>query len=524
MPANAPLSPPRGAGPGKSRATRSLSARIFRGFLLVIAAFAMMMSYTIYRMYEVSNELRLINKVYLPLALTLGEFYTIQGRVQTVIADRAAGKTTSAFVRRQVALARQYRLRDLRLALQLVRDGPGAAASVSHASFLAQMRRQLSDLLKRVVANESPLARLFAKPATPAELHRVGADLLRNERALERLTRRMRNRVRGRVRAARVSVARDQRYSMWIGLTLVGLAVAVGGLVSYRARKILRPLSVLVEGTKRIGTGDYGGRLTVDSRDELGLLAEAFNNMSTALEERELRLLRSERMAAAGRLASHITHEVRNPLNSISLNTEMLEEEINAVSAPNKGASEATALCQAIRREVDRLTGITEEYLRFARLPKPELREEDLDPLLRNIVDFVRPEFEQAGLELQLLPMQPLPLVCIDEGQIRQVFGNLLRNAREAMHGDGAGRLTIRTQVRGAHVEVDFSDTGPGVPAEDLDRIFEPFFSMKAHGTGLGLALTQQILNEHHGFIKVESLPQSGTTFTVGLPVRQGSV
>ena len=248
--------------------------------------------------------------------------------------------------------------------------------------------------------------------------------------------------------------------------------------------------------------------------DELAALAREFNAMAQRLaaRERELRaqgeaLLRSERLAAIGRIAAQITHEIRNPLSSISLNAEELGER----------APQARELCEAIVREVDRLTAITEDYLRFARLPKPQLQRADLNETVRDLVDFVRPELDANGVEVALSLSPSLPRVPADVAQVRQLLLNLLRNAREAMPAGGSLRVTTRV-TRGA-VEIEVRDTGPGIPPDRLARIFDPFFTTKERGTGLGLAMAQEIAQEHGGQLFCDSAPGRGTAFTLRLPV-----
>jgi len=230
-----------------------------------------------------------------------------------------------------------------------------------------------------------------------------------------------------------------------------------------------------------------------------------------AARERELRaqgeaLLRSERLAAIGRIAAQITHEIRNPLSSISLNAEELGER----------APEARELCDAIVREVDRLTAITEDYLRFARLPKPQLQRADLNETVRDLLEFVRPELDAAGVEVTLSLAPELPRVLADVAQLRQLLLNLLRNAREAMGSGGA--LSVATRGGENAVEIEVRDSGPGIPEGRLARIFDPFFTTKERGTGLGLAMAQEIAQEHGGQLSCESKPGRGTAFTLRLP------
>lgn len=223
------------------------------------------------------------------------------------------------------------------------------------------------------------------------------------------------------------------------------------------------------------------------------------------------RLIQTERLAAIGRMAAHVTHEVRNPLSSIGLNVEMLEEEISG------SGTEARALLRAIQREIDRLTAVTEEYLRLARLPQPRLEPEDLGEIAESTAGFVRPEMTAAKVTLEVKIDPELPTVAVDEPQIRQSLLNLLRNAREAMPGGGTVTLTVRAVDGGVAVRVQ--DRGAGIRPEERDRIFDLFYTTKEGGTGLGLPLTQQIVVAHGGKIRCESTPGAGTTFELWLPV-----
>ena len=297
-----------------------------------------------------------------------------------------------------------------------------------------------------------------------------------------------------------------------------GLALLVGLLVTVWATFTLRPLRRLRDAARRIAAGDYGSRIEEQGPTEVADLAREFNVMGRAVEERERELVRSERLVAVGKMAAMITHEVRNPLSSIGLNTELLEDELAAL--PEEDAAEARALCGAITREVDRLAAITEEYLAFARLPKPRLAPEQIDSLVGDLATFVREDLSARGVELEVALAGGLPRVLVDEGQIRQSLLNLVRNAAEAVAGEGGGHVWLITR-RGAPglVEVEIRDDGPGIAADALPRLFDPFFSTKQGGTGLGLALTQQIVRDHGGDIEVASGAGRGASFVVSVPV-----
>jgi signal transduction histidine kinase len=246
--------------------------------------------------------------------------------------------------------------------------------------------------------------------------------------------------------------------------------------------------------------------------DRQARLERAYRELQAAQE----RLVQSERLATIGQMAAKVSHEVRNPLGSISLNAELLEDEVR--SLPEARRVEAAALLAAIRSQVDALGAVTEEYLRFSRLPKPKLEPTALGPLLEELGEFVRGELQRRGLHLSLHVPDGLPSLSLDPGQIRQACLNLVRNAAEAM--PEGGRITIRARAHASEVEIAVTDTGVGVPEEIRDKIFDPFFSTKDGGTGLGLAIARQIAVDHGGSLKCESGQGIGTTFRLSLPTR----
>ena len=222
------------------------------------------------------------------------------------------------------------------------------------------------------------------------------------------------------------------------------------------------------------------------------------------------RLIQTERLAAIGRMAAHVTHEVRNPLSSIGLNVDMLGDEIHDTGPESK------RLMESIQQELERLESITEEYLRLARLPEPSLTPEDPTHLLRDTAEFVRREMDAAGVELRLDLAPQLPAVAMDEPQLRQALLNLLRNAREAMPDGGTAKLEATRYESGVRVQVH--DEGAGIAEEEREHVFDLFYTTKERGTGLGLPLTQQIVVAHGGQIACKPRHPHGTTFEVWLP------
>jgi signal transduction histidine kinase len=318
--------------------------------------------------------------------------------------------------------------------------------------------------------------------------------------------------------AQRLTDDEETALQMALGLGVIGLVIAVSAFLF--TLRTLRPLGVLRARARAVAGGDYARRTGVTSHDEIGDLAREFDAMAGAIEEREQKVIRAERLATVGRMAAQITHEVRNPLASIGLYAELLGDEIGA-----SASDEPRRLVRSIISEVDRLTEITETYLRFARLPRPKLEREDLGAIVTGVLEFSRAELSQAGIALELDVAADLPEVAADEAQLRQALLNLVRNAREAMSTSStAAPVTARGGGQGegqggdAQVIVTVSDSGAGIARENLGKIFDPFFSTKERGTGLGLALVQQIVVEHGGRIDVESAPDTGTRFTLTFP------
>jgi signal transduction histidine kinase len=226
------------------------------------------------------------------------------------------------------------------------------------------------------------------------------------------------------------------------------------------------------------------------------------------LRTMEQRLLQSEKLATIGRFASQIAHEIRNPLNSISLNVELLEDEFRDSN------DEARGLIRSVLRELDRLNGIVSEYLQFARFPKVNLKSGNIEAVVRSVVESFRPP---ERIEFKVRQADATPAVWLDEQLLRQVLDNLLRNAVEAI--PGSGTIELETDVIDRFVVIRVRDSGVGIPGDLQGKLFEPFFTTKPHGTGLGLATSQQIMFEHNGHLLVESQAGKGATFSLLLPL-----
>jgi len=298
-------------------------------------------------------------------------------------------------------------------------------------------------------------------------------------------------------------------------LVVPGGALLVALIVTLLTLRALRPVKELAMGVRRLALGDYDvtppSRLTGELHDlaeALGALARALKAREADLERKKDELMRAERLALVGRMASVVAHEVRNPLNSIALNVDLLRE----IARPGDGeeGEQLNDVLGAVQREVDRLAEITGEYLKFGRLPKGVLAPCDLGRVTQETRMFMDSEFSGAGVDVVVKsPEKPL-MVVSDEAQLRQALVNLLRNAVEAMPDGGA--ITVEAAGKGERAVLAVTDCGTGIPDEFRPRLFEPFATTKQRGTGLGLAFVQQVAHECGGEVDIESEVGQGTT------------
>lgn len=226
-------------------------------------------------------------------------------------------------------------------------------------------------------------------------------------------------------------------------------------------------------------------------------------------------ILQSERLAIIGKMAAKVAHEIRNPLSSISLNAEMLQDEISAYD--RNDTNEATSLLKSIIREIDRVSALTDEYLQFSRMPVSQPMKANFDELILDMKESLDGELKQKKIDLEFQPAPHALRVRIDRAQFRRALLNIIRNAIEAMPQGGKINITAEQQNEKAILHIQ--DSGIGIPEEMVDKIFDPFFTTKDFGTGLGLAVTQQVIGEHGGQIACSSKLGVGTRFSIELPL-----
>jgi signal transduction histidine kinase len=322
-------------------------------------------------------------------------------------------------------------------------------------------------------------------------------------------------------------------------LSISALAFAIGLLLLVSMNIHLRPIRQLIASAEQLREGKLDERVPSAGRDDIGRLARSFNAMAASLEERDRKLqersgeleaaladlrrsqessLRNARLATIGQMAAQIAHEVRNPLNALGLNAELLIDEVEAGNA-----AQAKELIAAIRNEVSRLTDITESYLELGRLPPLRLESRSLLILVTDLVRFQGEELEQLGVTVETDIPEGLPDVQIDRAQLRQALLNIVRNAADALSGAGGGVLRLSSVTERDGVRLDVTDDGPGMDGELVSKIFDPFFSTKERGSGLGLPITHQVIAEHGGIIECKSSLGEGTTFSIWLPATVAS-
>lgn len=234
----------------------------------------------------------------------------------------------------------------------------------------------------------------------------------------------------------------------------------------------------------------------------------------------EIAKVQAERLATVGTMAAQVAHEVRNPLGSITLNLDLLQKEFNKVSRNGAVESDEVGdLLTDIREEIQRIKRVIEDYLKFARLPKLQIRPLALNEFLRGKLAFLAGEFERAKVKLRTSFDPNLTTLNADGEQLWQATLNLIRNSLEAM--PAGGELMIGAWRQNGQVQLRVTDKGQGMNEEELRHVFTPFFTKKTGGTGLGLTLVQQIAIEHGGHVECESQVGKGTTFTIYLPLTE---
>jgi len=318
-------------------------------------------------------------------------------------------------------------------------------------------------------------------------------------------------------------VDRDMQSSQRRLLLFGIVAIAAVSLMIYLLvnRIVLKPLNEIVAATRKVAAGDLQYMIALPKHDEIGMLARSFNEMTQRLSEAQRQVYQSQKLAAVGQLAAGVAHEINNPLTGVLTYSSFLLK--RAADTP-----EFKEDLEVIVRETQRCRGIVKGLLDFARQSPPEKHASDINEIVERAIRIVQTQLAAHRVELQKNLRTDLPKVHADANQIQQVIVNLLLNANDAI-GEGGGSIALTTnvhthdggtQAQAREIEIGVSDTGCGIPAANLQRIFDPFFSTKGpKGTGLGLAVAWGIIEKHNGRIEVKSETGKGTSFRILLPI-----
>lgn len=309
----------------------------------------------------------------------------------------------------------------------------------------------------------------------------------------------------------------------FLGITFVGIIIAA--TISYfLASRVVQPIRNLVLASKRIAGGDLGHRVKLETKDEIRDLGEAFNFMASSLKDRDEQLkehtkqtiMKSEKLATIGQLAAGVAHEINNPLGGILSYSHLVLEDTDTED-PRKQNLEKIVV------QATRCREIVKGLLDFARQTEPEMSLANINDILNEALALIEKQALFHNIEV-IKHLDPDPYqVMADYSQIQQVFINIIMNAAESMEGQGELIIRAKKTEDGNHAMVTFTDTGTGIPEENIEKLFDPFFTTKevGRGTGLGLAVSYGIVERHKGSIDVRTEVGIGTTFIVSLPLHK---
>lgn len=311
--------------------------------------------------------------------------------------------------------------------------------------------------------------------------------------------------------------ARRAAQPLVVTLGLLSISTLITLVLVWR---FTRPIADLSNAAREVGEGNLGVRVRAHERNEMGQLAQRFNEMTAGLEkskELEAQLQQAEKSAVIGRLGSAIAHEIRNPLNYINLTLDHLRSKF----APENYEKHETfnKLISQIKAEVARINQQISDFLNYSRPAKANLQQIDARKVVEDSLRLVEAQAVENNIRIAVVEHEDVPQIIGDPDFLRSVFNNLFINAVQSM-GSNAGNLNVKIKPdeNEGFVRFEISDSGCGIPAENLSKIFEPYYSTKETGTGLGLAIVQKIVEVHQGRIDVESREGEGTKFTVRLP------
>ena len=307
-----------------------------------------------------------------------------------------------------------------------------------------------------------------------------------------------------------------QRQVLSTAMLVGGAGILVAILASlWFAARITRPVVSLAEAARRVAAGDLYAKVDVESSDELGELASAFNRMTEDLLQQKERTLQAERVAAWRELARRLAHELKNPLFPLQVTVEnLIRAKEKAPEMFEEVFREGTSTLLA---EVNNLKTIIGRFSEFARMPQPQRKPTQINEVVRSVLRVFQAQLKEknqisARTELE----SELPEISADPELLHRALSNLITNAIDAL--PQGGEIIVQTKSFVNRVQLSVCDTGSGLTQEECARLFTPYYTTKQHGTGLGLAIVQSVVSDHGGKISVESTKEKGTTFRIELP------
>ena len=307
-------------------------------------------------------------------------------------------------------------------------------------------------------------------------------------------------------------------------LYLAALTILVAALLGVLGvKRLTRPLEQLVKGAREYGSGNLAHKIDLPTKDELAELAQEFNSMAGSLLKNQKKLQRMERLAALSRFASLVSHEIRNPLNAMNINMQILKK---AIHRPDITPERKIKYLDVISSEITRINDMVTNFLTIARPPELQLARVNIHEVIAEVLLLQEAAADTKHVRFVQSLAPEAATGMFDYNQLKQVFHNIVVNAFEAMP-DG-GTLTVRTTLlrretsphqEGRFVKIEFSDTGEGIPEEIIREVFEFYYTTKRAGSGMGLAIAKQIVEGHKGVVYIESRKSAGTSIYIELPV-----
>ncbi|MCA9735282.1 MAG: HAMP domain-containing protein [Deferribacteres bacterium] len=286
----------------------------------------------------------------------------------------------------------------------------------------------------------------------------------------------------------------------------------------FLAKSIVNPIRKLVTASERMSQGELTRPVEISSRDEIGYLGMVFNSMQEAIrlqhEKLQNRIEEKERLAYLGELSAAVAHEIRNPLNSIELYMGLLQRQINP-------PAEVASNIVKIHKEIQSLNAIVTSFLKFARQPELVLTKVLLSDLVQESLFLASKDLKEKDIEVRVNLGKKDVTLNADANQLKQALLNVILNAIQSMPQSGTLAINVHNIEENNFILLQISDTGCGISKDNLDKLFQPFFSTRNRGTGLGLAIVKNIVEAHHGIVFVDSEEKKGTTISLKLPMEK---